>query len=101
MGSAAHDVPWYEETKYPDGDDDDVFYYSNGRDSGYSNEGTGSIGLVYCRSVHEARFFRIYAQGGEAGTWIIINMITTPMSTETAIMFRCAIREKRLKIRYL
>jgi hypothetical protein len=28
-------------------------------------------------------------------------MITTPMSTETAIMFRCAIREKRLKIRYL
>lgn len=61
--------PWYEEAKYPDYDDDDIFYYSNERDSGYSNKGTASIGLVYSRSIHEARFFRIYAQGG--GSWYL------------------------------
>jgi hypothetical protein len=53
--------PWYEEEKYNDRDDGE---YDYGRDSGYSNNGYGSIGLMYIRSLLESKYIRFCAYGG-------------------------------------
>lgn len=53
--------PWYEEEKYSDKSDDTYIY---GRDSGYSNNGYGSIGLLFNRSILESKYIKFCAYGG-------------------------------------
>jgi hypothetical protein len=53
--------PWYEEEKYSD-KTDDTYYYN--RDSGYSNNGYGSIGLLLNRSILESKYIKFCAYGG-------------------------------------
>ncbi len=53
--------PWYEEEKYSDKTDDSYYY---DRDSGYSNNGYGSIGLLLYRSLLESKYIRFCAYGG-------------------------------------
>lgn len=55
--------PWYEEEKYSaHRDNDDYNYY--GRDSGYYNNGNGSVGLMCIRSLLESKYIRFCAYGG-------------------------------------
>jgi hypothetical protein len=54
--------PWYEEEKYSDKTDDNSYYYN--RDSGFSNNGYGSIGLLLNRSILESKYIKFCAYGG-------------------------------------
>jgi len=57
--------PWYQENKYPEDDDSyDGNYSSTYRDSGYFNEGFGSLGILLLRSLAEGKYLRFVCYSG-------------------------------------
>lgn len=54
--------PYYQENKYPDQNNYDYMYAS--RDSGFSDNGTFSIGLTYLRNLADAKYIRFLVYVG-------------------------------------